>query len=116
MRFRKGARLDPGQVIDARGSSGGRGMGIPVGVGGGGVGIVILIAYLLITALSGQAGGLGALDGSTVGTGATDTCKTSEDANSRQDCRIVGDINSIQAYWQKQLGARYDLAKTVFFT
>ena len=73
MRFRRGARLDPGQVVDARGSGGGSGMGIPVAAGGGGVGLVILIAYLLISALSGSgtSSALGPLDGETVGTNST---------------------------------------------
>jgi hypothetical protein len=122
MRFRRGARLDPGQVIDARGSGGGGGFGIPVAAGGGGIGIVILIAYLLITALSGggTSSALGPLDGETVGgnTSLAD-CRTGADANEREECAIVGDINSIQAYWTKwfsQHGTQYEPAKTVFFT
>jgi predicted metalloprotease len=122
MRFRRGARLDPGQVIDARGSGGGGGFGIPVAAGGGGIGIVILIAYLLITALSGggSSSALGPLDGETVG-GNTSVanCRTGADANEREECAIVGDINSIQAYWTKwfsQHGGQYEPAKTVFFS
>src|SRR5512133_4404353 len=121
MRFRRGARLDPGQVIDARGSGGGGGLGIPVAAGGGGIGIVILIAYLLITALSGgTSSALGPLDGETVsGNTSLATCRTGADANKREECAIVGDINSIQAYWTKwfaQKGKQYEPAKTVFFT
>jgi predicted metalloprotease len=121
MRFRRGARLDPGQVIDARGSRGGGGFGIPVAAGGGGIGIVILIAYLLITALSGgTSSALGPLDGETVsGNTSLATCRTGADANEREECAIVGDINSIQAYWTKwfsQRGKQYEPAKTVFFT
>jgi uncharacterized protein len=122
MRFRRGARLDPGQVIDARGSGGGGGFGIPVAAGGGGIGIVILIAYLLITTLSGggSSSALGPLDGETVG-GNTSVanCRTGADANEREECAIVGDINSIQAYWTKwfsQHGGQYEPAKTVFFS
>ena len=36
-----------------------------------------------------------------------------------EDCRIVGYVNSIQAYWDSQFratGKQYALAKTVFFT
>jgi uncharacterized protein len=123
MRFRRGARLDPGQVVDARGAGGGTGMGIPVAAGGGGVGLVILIAYLLISALSGSgtSSALGPLDGETVGSNTTPVadCRTGADANAREDCAIVGDINSIQAYWAKwfdQRGKQYEPAKTVFFT
>jgi predicted metalloprotease len=123
VRFRRGARLDPGQVIDARGSGGGSGLGIPVAAGGGGIGLVILIAYLLISALSGggTSSALGPLDGETVGSNTTPLadCRTGADANAREECAIVGDINSIQAYWTKwfaQNGKQYEPAKTVFFT
>jgi predicted metalloprotease len=124
VRFRRGARLDPGQVIDARGGGGGAG-GMPsipvIAGGGGGIGIVVLIAYLLISALSGgTSSALGPLDGRTVGTGGTlQVCQTGAQANERQDCAIVGDVNSIQAYWRKwfaQHGRQYTPAKTVFFT
>jgi uncharacterized protein len=118
MRFRPNARLDPSQVEDARGRSRMGGGGIAAG---GGLGLVGLIIYLAIQLLSnGQAGGaLGPLDGSTVATqspGQVDSsCQTGADANARQDCRIVGYINSIQAYWSKTL-KNYTISKTVFFT
>ena len=94
----------------------------PVAAGGGGIGLVILIAYILITALSGgSSSALGPLDGETVGGGNTSlaTCKTGADANAREECAIVGDINSVQAYWTKWFadqGKQYEPAKTVFFT
>ena len=53
MRFRPGAKLDTGQVTDARGRSGGG-----LALGGGGLGVVGLVIYLLI-ALLGGGGGLG---------------------------------------------------------
>jgi predicted metalloprotease len=118
MRFRPNARLDPSQVEDARGRSRMGGGGIAAG---GGLGLVGLIIYIAIQLLSnGQAGGaLGPLDGSTVATqspGQVDSsCQTGADANARQDCRIVGYINSIQAYWSKTL-KNYTISKTVFFT
>jgi uncharacterized protein len=119
MRFRRGARLDPGQVVDARGAGGGRGVGIPVVAGGGATGLVILIAYLLISALAGgdASSAFGALDGRTVGNGGTlESCRTGADANAREECALVADINSIQAYWKQRLGPRYEPAQTVFFT
>ena len=70
MRFRRGARLDPGQVTDVRG----RRLGGGLAVGGGGLGVGVLIVYLLITLLSpnGGLGQLAPLDDRSVGQG--DTC------------------------------------------
>jgi predicted metalloprotease len=120
MKFRPNARLDPSQVEDVRGRSGIGGGGIAVG--GGGLGLVGLIIYIAIQLLSnGQAGGaLGPLDGSTVATQSPgqvlgSDCQTGADANAREDCRIVGYINSIQAYWGKTV-KNYTISKTVFFT
>jgi uncharacterized protein len=119
VRFRRGARLDPGQVIDARGAGRGRGMGVPVVAGGGATGLVLLIAYLLISSLAGggASSAFGPLDGRTVGNGGTlGTCRTGADANAREECAIVGDVNSIQRYWKQRLGSSYEPAQTVFFT
>ena len=120
MKFRPNARLDPSQVEDVRGRGGIGGGGIAVG--GGGLGLVGLIIYIAIQLLSnGQAGGaLGPLDGSTVATQSPgqvlgSDCQTGADANAREDCRIVGYINSIQAYWGKTV-KNYTISKTVFFT
>ncbi len=127
MRFRQDAGLDTSQVEDARGSGGGLG-GIPIPVaGGGGLGVVILVAYLLISALSGGggvAGPLSNLDNRTAGSQPPgqvlgNECRTGADANRREDCRIVADVNSVQSYWTtrfRQIGRTYTPAKTVFFT
>src|SRR5579864_6640916 len=119
MRFRPNARLDPSQVEDVRG----RGGGLPgIAVGGGGLGVVGLVIYILFALLSNGSGGgpLGGLDGSTVaqqpaGQVLGSECTTGKDANTREDCRIVGYINSIQSYWSKALSG-YTISKTVFFT
>src|SRR4051812_44791288 len=125
MRYRRGARLDTSQIEDRRGR-GGIG-GLPGGgltVGGGGLGLVGLVVYLLFSLLSGGgglAGPLGNLDGSTVSEAPPSQalgqeCATGADTT-REDCRIVADVNSVQAYWTKQLGAggrTYQPAKTVF--
>lgn len=124
MRFRKGARLDPSQVEDYRGSSGGgrRPGGMPMTLGGGGlVGIVVLVAFLLLSGGGGGLGDLGGLSGQTVGPGTAPSsdvqteCRTGADANEREDCRIIAVINSVQAYWTKALRG-YEPAKTRFFS
>jgi predicted metalloprotease len=116
MRFRPGARLDPSQVEDVRGSGGLGGLpGGGIAVGGGGLGLVGVLIYLAFALLGGgSSSGLTPLDGRTV-TGDTASCRTGADANRSEDCQIVGDINSIQAYWSKEV-QNYTVARTVFFT
>lgn len=123
MRFRRGARLDPGQVTDVRGRRAGAG---GLAVGGGGVGIAVVVIYLLITLLSGGdgLGQLAPLDERQVGQGDTpgevsQECLTGQDANERQDCRIVAVVNSVQRFWDgvfQRSGRRYPYVDTVFFT
>jgi predicted metalloprotease len=123
VRFRRDAPLDPGQVTDARGRGVGRG---GVALGGGGLGAAGLIIYLLVTLLSGggDLGQLGPLDNQQVGRGDTPAeissgCRTGEDANNREDCRIVGVVNSVQKFWDgvfQRSGRQYRYVDTVFFT
>jgi predicted metalloprotease len=123
MRFRRGAKLDPGQVTDVRGRRiGGGGLAL----GGGGIGIAALVVYLLFALLAGGEGlgQLAPLDDQQVGQGDTPSevsreCRTGEDANERQDCRIVGVVNSVQRFWDgvfQRSGRQYPYADTVFFT
>ena len=112
MRFRKNARLDPSQVQDRRGA--GPAMSLPSGpiaVGGGGVGLVILVAYVLLQVLSGG----GTTNSVQAPSDLAANCRSGSDANAREDCRIVGVINSVQQYWTSAL-PDYKIAKTVFFT
>jgi predicted metalloprotease len=116
MTFNPNTPLDPGQVRDRRGL-GGSGA---VVAGGGGIALVIALVYLLLGGnpadLAGIDPGVGQQpDSSTL----TQECRTGADANKRQDCRIVGYVNSIQAFWTtefKSLGEPYQKAETVLFT
>jgi uncharacterized protein len=121
VRFRRGAKLDPSQVEDYRGQ-GGRGMGTPLAVGGGGLAGIIVVIVLMISAFTGGGGlgDLGALEDQAIGTGqppagsAASECQTGEQANEREDCRVVGFVNSIQAFWGEALRG-YEPANTRFF-
>jgi uncharacterized protein len=120
MRFRNNVGLDPSQISDRRGSRMGGFPGGGVAMGGGGLGLVGLIIYIAIQLLAGGSSGpLSGLDGSTVAQAppgqVLSTCATGRDANAREDCSIVADVNSIQKYWSGVL-PNYTIAKTVFFT
>jgi predicted metalloprotease len=127
MTFNTGAKLDPSQVEDVRGSRIG-GRGLLVG-GGGGIGIIVALVWVLlggsaqtgetVGGLAGQAIGGGAGDPGPAGSALAAECQTGADANASEDCRIVGYVNSIQAYWTDEFaaaGETYAPAKTRFFT
>jgi predicted metalloprotease len=111
MTFRRSARLNPGQVRDLRGGGG-------LALGGGLGGIVLLVAVLL---LGGDPSQIPSelLNNVTVGTGQQSNleqeCRTGKDANQREDCRIVGFVNSIQDFWDDRIQG-YRPAPTTFFT
>jgi uncharacterized protein len=128
MTFDPNARLDASQVEDIRGGGVGR---RGVAVGGGGVGLLLLLVY---TFLGGGGGGTPSADdlsnllNGVSGGGAAQApastflataCQTGADANARQDCRILGYVNSVQAFWKSEFassGKTYATAKTVFFS
>src|SRR5256714_3312113 len=118
MSFDPRAPLDRGQVEDVRGSGlGGRGLAI----GGGGVGTVLLVViYLLMGGnLSGLVGGQDPNAGHRPATSTLEQCNTGADANRREDCRIVGYVNSIQKFWTDeftQAGQQYRPARTVIYS
>jgi predicted metalloprotease len=109
---------------------GGGGLPIPGGggiggiaVGGGGLGLLLLLAYVLLGGDPGALGGGGITDpGAVTGPGSTaiaQDCKTGQDANERDDCRILGYVNSIQAYWKNEFsasGQQYSPVDTVLFS
>ncbi len=120
MSFNRRSRLDPSQVEDRRG----RGVGRGLAVGGGGLGLVImLVVYLLggnpadVINITQQAPAASQNNGDF--TTVAEACETGADANTREDCRIVGFVNSIQAFWADEFarqGAEYTQANTVLFT
>jgi len=112
MTFRPRVRLNPGQVRDMRGKGG-------LAVGGGLGGLLLIAALILFTGGDPSQIPLDQLVNQRVGTGEatdlTEECRTGADANERQDCRIVGYVNSVQEYWSGALDG-YQLAPTTFFT
>jgi predicted metalloprotease len=113
--FRDDAQLDPSQVKDMRGRSV-AGLPFPGGLaaGGGGIGVVVAVILALVFGTNvlgggGLGGGLGNLDEQTAGRGPNspagdvNACKTGAQANAREDCRIVGYVNSIQKYWSSDV-------------
>jgi predicted metalloprotease len=127
--FRDEAKLDTSQVEDLRGGGGRRVGKGGLAVGGGGVGLIIaLLVVFLGGNLTGGGSGLpddlANLAGQSAGTPAANSdlaqeCQTGADAEEREDCRIVGFVNSIQSYWTDAFsggGREYELARTRFFS
>ena len=121
MPFNEKKRLDPSQVQDRRG----RGAGKTIAIGGGGLGIVILLVSMLLGVDLGDLANIDGIIPSTSDTYLEDVnnleaeCLTGADANTRDDCRIVGFVNSIQAFWTDEFalqGMEYIPAETVLFT
>jgi hypothetical protein len=118
MTFDPGGRLDPSQVRDVRGRRmGARG----ISIAGGGIALVLALAYVL---LGGDPADLIPPQGAVGGPVAVDTnleakCATGSDANTKADCRIVGYVNSVQAYWEDEFqrsGMTYRPSDTVLFS
>jgi len=121
MSFNNRSRLDPSQVEDRRG----RGKGTVIALGGGGLGLIItIIAMLMGVNLTDLTGGssaqVPASNESAGGINDLETqCKTGADANTREDCRIVGFVNSIQSFWADEFTRRnsqYTPANTILFS
>jgi hypothetical protein len=118
MSFNEGASLDTSQV-----AGGGRGRTGAV-IGGGAGGVVLLILSLLF----GQdLTGLGGTSSNQVAPGGTESssvdfsqCQTGADANRDDTCRVIGTVNSVQAYWTDALPTdiqrQYSQAKTVIYS
>ncbi len=121
MPFNEKSRLDTSQVQDRRRlGTGGR-----IAVGGGGLGLLALLVALLLGI---NPGDLGATTNSSPYSAQpaageisdlASECQTGADANTRQDCAIVGYVNSIQEYWSDVFasqGIEYVQAQTVLFS
>jgi predicted metalloprotease len=106
MRIRRRARLDPSQVSDRRGMSG----GAPIAVGGGAIGLIVAVVLLLLNGGIGGGSSGGAAPSSDLS-----ACRTGADAQQSQDCTVVTYVNSIQDYWSHTLPG-YTNAQTVLFT
>lgn len=145
VKFNEGASLDTSQVQDNRdagggsagGGLGGGGLGgIPIGAAGGGVGLIVVLILAAIQFFGGKFGGTDTSTASTNSGGslmqqAADSggsvstsdlaskCKTGAQANTDDDCRVVGFINSVQDYWSNQFqqqGKKYTTSITFFYT
>lgn len=149
VKFNDSASLDTSQVQDNRGAGGGRGGGlggglggIPIGAAGGGFGLIVVLVLAAIQLFGGRFGGADNSGGTGNGTAASNSgssvlqqvaagggtvsgsdlsakCKTGAQANTDDDCRVVGFINSVQDYWSNQFqrqGKKYTTSLTVFFS
>jgi uncharacterized protein len=114
MSFNDNVQLDPSQVQDRRGM--GRGAKVGGGIGGG---IILLIAALfginpnMLEGLTGTTQGTGSQSQSTA-----PACRTGADADARTDCRILGTVNSLNAFWPAylaQYNRQYPQPETVIF-
>lgn len=118
MSFNKGSRLDPSQVRDRRGR------GTAAAVGTGGIGLLVMLVYVLLGGNPGDLADIASQQQQVPVTGGEtynldQVCQTGADANAREDCRIVGFVNSIQAFWEDEFarrGSGYQPAETVLFT
>jgi len=140
MQFNDRANLDTSQVEDRRGG-GGFSAGRGITVGGGGLGLVVALVMAVVFGVNPFGGSDGGYvdtgngnsygnpygdSADQIGGGRADSagnlaqdCRTGADANSREDCRIVGYVNSIQQYWTDYFakqGQQYRPAKTTLFT
>jgi predicted metalloprotease len=117
MSFNDGAQLDPSQVQDRRGGGLGRGTKIGGGIGGGIVALILLLLGVnpnILNDLQGSSPGTQQANPSTLA-----ECRTGASADERLDCRIVGTVNSLNAFWGDYLpqrGVKYPPPGAVIFS
>jgi predicted metalloprotease len=119
MTFQPGSQLDPSQVRDVRG----RGFGGAGGLAAGGGGLLLVLAVIYVL-LGGDPGDLVAAqppvdNGAAASSDINTRCASGANANTDLDCRIVGYVNSVQAYWKSEFaasGQTYQPAETEIFS
>ncbi|MET8688866.1 neutral zinc metallopeptidase [Streptomyces sp. NPDC004732] len=120
MQFDDDADLDTSEVQDVRGSR------IPGGratVGGGIAGLIALLLGLFFGVGPDQLG-LSSGNEEPAATSSSlaqvqQTCHKGRDANSKEDCRIVAVVNSVQDFWRPEFQRRqgtYSPAQTILFS
>ena len=121
MSFNDDVTLDTSQVRSGGGGRrGGRG-GLVVGGGVGGLIITIILVVLGVDPSSLPTGGYD--PGQVQAGGATDEdaferCETGADANADVECRVIGTVNSVQAFWDAELpryGREWQPTQTVLY-
>jgi predicted metalloprotease len=122
MSFNENVTLDTSQV-----SSGGRGGGAPGGmVVGGGIGGIIMLILAMVFGINPSditGGGDQPVPGQVQSGGEQDAaafaeCVTGADANTNVECRVIGSVNSVQAFWAGELprfGKQWQPTQTVLY-
>ncbi|MGW1723981.1 KPN_02809 family neutral zinc metallopeptidase [Streptomyces sp. NPDC002306] len=119
MQFDDDARLDTSEVQDVRGSR------IPGGratVGGGIAGLIALLLGLFFGVGPDQLGLSSGDEPAATSSSLAQvqqSCRTGQDANAKDDCRMVAVVNSVQDFWDQEFqrrGGTYTRASTVFFS
>ncbi|HOT55804.1 MAG TPA: neutral zinc metallopeptidase [Ornithinibacter sp.] len=122
MSFNENVTLDTSQV-----SSGGRGGGAPGGmVVGGGIGGIIMLILAMVFGINPSditGGGDQPAPGQVQSGGEQDAaafaeCVTGADANTNVECRVIGSVNSVQAFWAGELprfGKQWQPTQTVLY-
>ncbi|HYN28399.1 MAG TPA: neutral zinc metallopeptidase [Dermatophilaceae bacterium] len=129
MSFHDNVRLDTSQVTGGGGGGGGPG-GLVVGGGLGGLGALVVLILSLFFGGGGSDGGVPT--GTNAGLDATEVqaagrqdedafsaCRTGADANRGVQCRVIGTVNSVQAYWTGELpqyGREWRPTQTVLYS
>jgi len=115
------AQIDTSQIEDRRGSGGGRlgGLGgIPIPTSKSG--LILTAIIVLITLIGGGFGANSLLGGDDSGPDVSTCTSANPERLDDTDCRNALYVNSVQAFWQKELpqsfGDQYQKANTVFFS